>query len=244
MCSTITAAVLIMSPVCAPAMGASSTYSQSQEMEAELQHLIESRLETGQGPLPLLRAQKSVQNARKVGPEVQSALAKQQDEQTQDMAVLQEQLDGLKKALNQQKAAAHAMVQSLQMAEQAQQQAKQAQQQAEQAQQQAEQVQQAVVQVQQEQQAKPAVQATAQAPVDEKTNKDSSSGFFSARNGLGVLFAIGWFTFLYLQNQEKVKTEVQLAAELSSEQSVVETAHQALDEEQGREKVQSTQSSR
>ena len=51
------------------------------------------------------------QNARKVGPEVQNALAKQQDEQTQDMAVLQEQLDGLKKALNQQKAAAHAMVQ-------------------------------------------------------------------------------------------------------------------------------------
>ena len=53
-------ALQIMSPVCAPAMGASSTYSQSQEMEAELQHLIESRLETGQGPLPLLRAQKSV----------------------------------------------------------------------------------------------------------------------------------------------------------------------------------------
>ncbi len=48
---------------------------------------------------------------RKVGPEVQNALAKQQLEQTQDMAVLQEQLDGLKKTLNQQKAAAHAMVQ-------------------------------------------------------------------------------------------------------------------------------------
>ena len=82
-----------------------------------------------------------------------------------------------------------AWLQSLQMAEQAQQQAKQAQQQAEQAQQQAEQVQQAVVQVQQEQQAKPAVQATAQAPVDEKTNKDSSSGFFSARVGL-VSYAV------------------------------------------------------
>jgi len=37
------------------------------------------------------------------------------------------------------------------------------------------------------------------------------------QNGLGVLFAVGWFTFLYLQNQERVKTEVQLAAELSSE---------------------------
>ena len=48
---------------------------------------------------------------RKFGPEVQSALAKQHAEQTQDMAVLQEQLDGLKKTLNQQKAAAHAMVQ-------------------------------------------------------------------------------------------------------------------------------------
>ena len=48
---------------------------------------------------------------RKVGPEVHNALAKQQLEQTQDMAVLQEQLDGLKKTLNQQKAAAHAMVQ-------------------------------------------------------------------------------------------------------------------------------------
>ncbi|DBA93481.1 TPA: hypothetical protein ACH3X3_013581 [Trebouxia sp. C0006] len=246
--STFATVVLIMSPVCAPAMGASSTYSQSQEMEAELQRLIQSRLETGQGPLPVLREEKSV---RKFGPEVQNALAKQQVEQTQNMAVLQDQLDGLKKTLNHQKAAAHAMVQSLQLAEQAQQQAMQAQQQAEQAQQQAEQVQQAIVnvkQAQQAEQAKPAAQATAQAPapapVEQKTNKDSSSGFFSARNGLGVLFAIGWFTFLYLQNQEKVKTEQELAAELSPEQSVVETAHQALDEEQGREKVNSTQASR
>ena len=53
-------ALQIMSPVCAPAMGASSTYSQSQEMEAELQRLIQSRLETGQGPLPVLREEKSV----------------------------------------------------------------------------------------------------------------------------------------------------------------------------------------
>jgi hypothetical protein len=51
------------------------------------------------------------QNSRKVGPEVQNALAKQQVEQTQDMAVLQEQLDGLKQTLNQQKAAAQKMVQ-------------------------------------------------------------------------------------------------------------------------------------
>lgn len=50
-------------------------------------------------------------NSRKVGPEVQSALAKQQAEHTEDLALLQEQLDGLKKTLNQQKAAAHAMVQ-------------------------------------------------------------------------------------------------------------------------------------
>ncbi len=79
-----------------------------------------------------------------------------------------------------------AWLQSLQLAEQAQQQAKQAQQQAEQAQQQADQVQQAVIKVQQEQQAeqaKPAVQATAPAPAEQKTNKDSSSGFFSARVG-------------------------------------------------------------
>ena len=48
---------------------------------------------------------------RKFGPEVQNALAKQQVEQTQNMAVLQDQLDGLKKTLNHQKAAAHAMVQ-------------------------------------------------------------------------------------------------------------------------------------
>ena len=67
----------------------------------------------------------------------------------------------------------------------------QAQQQAEQAQQQAEQVQQAIVnvkQAQQAEQAKPAAQATAQAPapapVEQKTNKDSSSGFFSARVSL------------------------------------------------------------
>ena len=77
------------------------------------------------------------------------------------------------------------------MAEQAQQQAKQAQQQAEQAQQQADQVQQAVIKVQQEQQAeqaKPAVQATAQAPSEQKPNKESSSNFFSARVGF-VLYA-------------------------------------------------------
>ena len=70
----------------------------------------------------------------------------------------------------------------------------QAQQQAEQAQQQAEQVQQAIVnmkqaeQAEQAEQAKPAAQATAQAsapaPVEQKTNKDSSSGFFSARVSL------------------------------------------------------------
>ena len=81
-----------------------------------------------------------------------------------------------------------AWLQSLQLAEQVQQQAKQAQQQAQQAQQQAEQVQQAVDRVQQEQQAKPAVQATAQAPLEQKTNKDSSSGIFSARVGF-VLYA-------------------------------------------------------
>jgi cation transport ATPase len=81
--------------------------------------------------------------------------------------------------------------QAQQQAEQAQQQAEQAQQQAQQAQQQAEQAQQAVDKVQQEQQAeqaKPAVQATAQAPAEQKTNKESSSGFFSARVGL-VLYA-------------------------------------------------------
>ena len=50
-------------------------------------------------------------NARKVGPEVQSALAKQQAEQTQDLALLQEQLEGLKKTLDQQKAAAQKMEQ-------------------------------------------------------------------------------------------------------------------------------------
>ncbi|KAL0021085.1 hypothetical protein WJX79_001298 [Trebouxia sp. C0005] len=229
LCSTVATVVLIMSPVCAPAMSASSTYSQSQELEAALQQMIQSRLETGQGPLPELRAQKSV---RKVGPEVQSALAMQQVEQTQDMAVLQAQLDGLKSTLNQQKAAAQKMVQSLQLAEKAHQQAQQAQEQAQQAQQQAEQVQQAVIQVQQEQQAKPAVQATAPAPPDQKTNKEFSAGFFSARNGLGVLFAICWFAFLYLQNKQKVQTEEQLAAERNPEQSAVETAQQVLDEEQ------------
>ena len=41
------------------------------------------------------------------------------------------------------------------------------------------------------------------------------------QNGLGVLFAIGWGTFLYLQNKQKVKTEEQLEAKLSSEQSAV-----------------------
>ena len=79
-----------------------------------------------------------------------------------------------------------AQLQSLQLAEQAQQQAQQAQQQAEQAQQQADQVQQAVVKVQQQQQAeqaKPAGQATAPAPSEQKSNKDSSSAFFSARVG-------------------------------------------------------------
>ena len=50
-------------------------------------------------------------NSRKVGPEVQSALAKQQAEHTEDLALLQEQLDGLKKTLDQQKAAAQKMEQ-------------------------------------------------------------------------------------------------------------------------------------
>ncbi len=49
--------------------------------------------------------------SRKVGPEVQNALAKQQAEQTQDLALLQEQLDGLKKTLDQQKTAAQKMEQ-------------------------------------------------------------------------------------------------------------------------------------
>ncbi len=48
------------------------------------------------------------------------------------------------------------------------------------------------------------------------------------QNGLGVLFAIGWFTFLYLQNQEKVKTEQELAAEHSPAQSVVSDFKQEL----------------
>jgi len=51
-------ALQILSPFCGPARGASSTYSQSQEVEAELQQLIQSRLKTGQAPLPEL-AQKS-----------------------------------------------------------------------------------------------------------------------------------------------------------------------------------------
>lgn len=79
--------------------------------------------------------------------------------------------------------------QAQQQAEQAQQQAEQAQQQAQQAQQQAEQAQQAVVKVQQDQQAKPAGQATAPAPSDQKTNKDSSPGFFSARVGVALYAA-------------------------------------------------------
>ena len=41
------------------------------------------------------------------------------------------------------------------------------------------------------------------------------------QNGLGVLFAIGWGTFLYLQNKQKVKTEEHLEAKLTSEQSAV-----------------------
>ena len=41
------------------------------------------------------------------------------------------------------------------------------------------------------------------------------------QNGLGVLFAVGWGTFLYLQNKQKVKTEEHLEAKLSSEQSAV-----------------------
>ena len=46
-------------------------------------------------------------NGRRVGPEVQSALAaKQQAEQWQDMEPLQEQFDGYRKTLDQQKAAA------------------------------------------------------------------------------------------------------------------------------------------
>ena len=79
--------------------------------------------------------------------------------------------------------------QAQQQAEQAQQQAQQAQQQAQQAQQQAEQAQQAVVKVQQDvqaEQAKPAGQATAPPLSDQKPNKDSSSGFFSARVSLAL----------------------------------------------------------
>ena len=79
--------------------------------------------------------------------------------------------------------------QAQQQAEQAQQQAEQAQQQAQQAQQQAEQAQQAVVKVQQDvqaEQAKPAGQATAPPLSDQKPNKDSSSGFFSARVSLAL----------------------------------------------------------
>ncbi len=79
--------------------------------------------------------------------------------------------------------------QAQQQAEQAQQQAEQAQQKAQQAQQQAEQAQQAVVKVQQDkqaEQAKPTGQATAPALSDQKTNKDSSSGFFSARVSLAL----------------------------------------------------------
>ena len=53
-------ALQIISPVCAPAVGASSTYRQSQELEADLERLIQSRLDTGQGPLPEIREQKSV----------------------------------------------------------------------------------------------------------------------------------------------------------------------------------------
>ena len=79
--------------------------------------------------------------------------------------------------------------QAQQQAEQAQQQAEQAQQQAQQAQQQAQQAQQAVVKVQQEEQAKPAGQATAPPLSDQKTNKDSSSGFFSARVSLSFCAA-------------------------------------------------------
>ena len=46
-------------------------------------------------------------NSRKVGPEVQSALAaKQQAEQWQDMEPLQEQFEGFRKTLDQQRAAA------------------------------------------------------------------------------------------------------------------------------------------
>ena len=82
--------------------------------------------------------------------------------------------------------------QAQQQAEQAQQQAQQAQQQAQQAQQQAEQAQQAVVKVQQDvqaEQAKPAGQATAPPLSDQKPNKDSSSGFFSARVSLALCAA-------------------------------------------------------
>ena len=48
------------------------------------------------------------------------------------------------------------------------------------------------------------------------------------QNGLGVLFAIGWGTFLYLQNKRKVKTEEQLEAKLSSEQSAVSELKQEV----------------
>jgi len=48
------------------------------------------------------------------------------------------------------------------------------------------------------------------------------------QNGLGVLFAVGWGTFLYLQNKQKVKTEEHLEAELSSERSAVSELKQEV----------------
>jgi len=48
------------------------------------------------------------------------------------------------------------------------------------------------------------------------------------QNGVGVLLAVGWFTFLYLQNKQKVQTEEQLAAELSPEQSAVSDHKQEI----------------
>ena len=48
------------------------------------------------------------------------------------------------------------------------------------------------------------------------------------QNGLGVLFAICWFAFLYLQNKQKVQTEEQLAAERNPEQSAVSDLKQEI----------------
>ena len=49
----------VLSPFCEPARGA-STYTQSQDVEAELQQLIQSRLKDGQAPLPELTPKSTV----------------------------------------------------------------------------------------------------------------------------------------------------------------------------------------